>query len=372
VVTPKKYDPKRNDYAYDIKYVISPYKVTGLISDYFQIPKFNGVHKQYNYWFTGENTQVLSYEQTYNALYYAVMSGSTGALGGTVVQDAIKTNFQPASGESSQGAKNAVNEIGANFTDYLYNPGDLANATIQIIGDPAWLQQSDINPIGAGSFVPGPFLADGTINFDSQQILFEILINTPDDYNLETGIIDPNVRQTVFQNGRKPGATRQSYVYIANDCVSEFNKGSFKQTLKGSLLTYNPDQTFKEQQALGRPTPSQQLTAAPGGRSTQTGTRTSTNPGTPNNSEWVDVDGIQVLREDLPSDQTDESEPISIPEPQPQPAPEPTTSDSDILYIESEGDPVLLNTDADVVPSPDYNSGLAGTTNSSQLMDREA
>ena len=314
---------------------------------------------------------MLSYEQTYNALYYAVMSGRTGALGGTVVQDAIKTNFQPASGESSQGAKNAVNEIGANFTDYLYNPGDLANATMQIIGDPAWLQQSDINPIGAGSFVPGPFLADGTINFDSQQILFEILINTPDDYNLDTGIIDPNIRQTVFQNGRRPGATRQSYVYIANDCVSEFNKGSFKQTLKGSLLTYYPDQTFKEQQASGRSTSAQQISST-GGRSSQTGTRTTTRPDTANNSEWVEVDGVNVLREDLTTDQTDESAPISLNEPQPQPAPEPTTSDADILYIESEGDPVLLNSQDAVVPSPDFNAGLAGTTSPSQLMDREA
>jgi hypothetical protein len=360
VVTPKKYDPKRNDYAYDIKYVVSPYKITGLISDYFQIPKFNGVHKQYNYWFTGENTQVLSYEQTYNALYTAVMSGGPGALGGTVVQDAIKANFQPTSGESSQGAKNAVNEIGANFTDYLYNPGDLANATIQIVGDPAWLQQSDVNPIGAGSFVPGPFLADGTINFDSQQILFEILINTPADYDLNTGIIDPNVRQTVFQDGRKPGAVRQSYVYIANDCVSEFNKGSFKQTLKGSLLTYFPDQTFKEQQALGR------NTSTPFGN-----TRPSSNGTTPDN-EWTDQNGLNVFTADLPGDNTDEDVPISLNDPQPQPDPEPVTSDADILYIESEGDPVLLNNQAEAVPEPDYNSGLAGTTSSSQLMDREA
>lgn len=362
VVTPKKYDSKRNDYAYDIKYVISPYKVTGLISEYFQIPKFNGVHKQYNYWFTGENTQVLSYEQSYNALYTAVMSGTPGALGGTVIQDAIKANFQPASGESSQGAKNAVNEISANFTDYLYNPGDLANATVQVVGDPAWLQQSDVNPVGAGSFVPGPFLADGTINFDSQQILFEILINTPADYDLNTGIIDPNIRQTVFDNQRKPGAARQSYVYIANTCVSEFNKGRFTQTLKGSLLTYFPDQTFKDQQALGR---TQTLPQLPSSRGTS-------NPDALNNSEWVEENGLNVLREDLPSDETDESEPISLNDPQPQPDPEPVTSDADIEYIESEGDPVLLNSADTTVPEPDYMSGLAGTTSPSQLMDREA
>jgi hypothetical protein len=246
-VTPGQYDYKRNDYAYNLTYVISAYKINQMISDYFLSPTYKGVHKQYNYWFTGENTEVLSYEQNYNALYSAVLSGGPG---GQVVNEAIKRNFQPRSGESSQGAAGRVNEIGANAADYLYSPNDLQNVTLQIVGDPAWLQQDEaFCGSRAGFFNFDPFLPDGTINYESQQILFEILINTSNDYDLTTGLIDPNTQSTVFQNGaRAPGAARQSYVYLAVSCTSEFVKGKFTQVLKGSLLTYLPDQTFKQNQ----------------------------------------------------------------------------------------------------------------------------
>lgn len=246
-VTPGQYDYKRNDYAYNITYVVSAYKINQMVSDYFLSPRYNGVHKQYNYWFTGENTEVISYEQNYNALYSAVLSGGPG---GQFVNEAIKRNFQPRSGESSQGAAGRTNEIGANAADYLYNPNDLQNVVLQIVGDPAWLQQGEAFCGSRANFFNfGPFLPDGTINYDSQQILFEILINTPNDYDLSTGLIDPNTQSTVFQNGAQtPGAARQSYVYLANNCTSEFVKGKFTQVLKGSLLTYIPDQTFKENQ----------------------------------------------------------------------------------------------------------------------------
>jgi hypothetical protein len=245
--TPGPYDYKRNDYSYNITYVISAYKINQMVSDYFLSPKYKGVHKQYNYWFTGENTEVLSYEQSYNALYSAVLSGGPG---GQFVGEAIKRNFQPRSGESSQGAAGRTNEIGANAADYLYNPNDLQNVTLQIVGDPAWLQQGEsFCGASARNFNFNPFLPDGTINYDAQQILFEILINSPNDYNLSTGLIDPNTQGTIFQNGSQAsGAARQSYVYLANNCTSEFVKGKFTQVLKGSLLTYMPDQTFKENQ----------------------------------------------------------------------------------------------------------------------------
>jgi len=251
--TPTRYDPKRNDYAYDIKYIVNIYRINESASNYFYVPTFKGVHKQYNYWFTGENTSVLSYEQSYSALYTSVLSGGSSNPA-TIINDAIKFNFQPRSAESSQGADGKVNEPKANLADYLFNPGDLANCTMTIVGDPAWLQQGEAF---AGLKKNDPFyfrsfLADGTINFDSQQICFEILINSPRDYNMSTGLIDPNEQTTYFLNGRQPGAARQSYVYRANECISEFNKGKFTQTLKGTLNTYYPDQTFKANQQIAQ------------------------------------------------------------------------------------------------------------------------
>lgn len=250
---PTQYDPKRNDYAYDIKYTVNIYRINESASNYFYVPTFKGVHKQYNYWFTGENNAVLNYEQSMNTLYTSVLSGGSSNPA-TIINDAIKFNFAPGSGESRQGADGKVNEPKANLADYLFNPGDLANCTLQIVGDPAWLQQGEAF---AGLRKNDPFyfrsfLADGTINFDSQQICFEILINSPRDYDMSTGLIDPNEQTTYFLNGRQPGAARQSYVYRANECISEFNRGKFTQTLKGTLNTYYPDQTFKANQQIAQ------------------------------------------------------------------------------------------------------------------------
>jgi hypothetical protein len=250
---PTKYDPKRNDYAYDIKYIVNIYRINEAASNYFYVPTFKGVHKQYNYWFTGENTSVLSYEQSMNTLYTQVLSGGSSNPA-TIINDAIKFNASPRSNQSSQGADGKVNETKANLAEYLFNPGDLAKCTMTIVGDPAWLQQGEAF---AGLKKNDPFyfrsfLADGTINFDSQQICFEILINAPKDYNMSTGLIDPNEQTTYFLNGRQPGAARQSYVYRAYECVSEFNRGKFTQTLSGTLNTYYPDQTFKANQQIAQ------------------------------------------------------------------------------------------------------------------------
>ncbi len=41
------------------------------------------------------------------------------------------------------------------------------------------------------------FLPDGTINHESQEVLFELAWNQPGDYNLDTGLMD--IRR--FDNG---------------------------------------------------------------------------------------------------------------------------------------------------------------------------
>lgn len=251
--TPTKFDPKRNDYAYDIKYIINIYRINESASSYFYVPTYKGVHKQYNYWFTGENTSVISYEQEMNNQYTQVLSGGKGNPS-VLINDAIKFNFAPGSGESRQGADGKVNEPKANLADYLFNPADFAKATLTIVGDPAWLQQGEAF---AGMRKTDPyffrsFLADGTINFESQQILFEVLFNSPRDYDLSTGLIDPNEQTTYFLNGRQPGAARQSAVYRANTVLSVFERGKFTQQLMGSLLTFYPDQTFKVNQQIAQ------------------------------------------------------------------------------------------------------------------------
>lgn len=248
-----QYDEKRNDYAYKITYTIAPYKVSQLNSTYFKPPVYNGVHKSYKYWFTGQNSAVLSYEENLNSLYYLVLTNTnlagvtSSVTGAENINELLKYAPSTTSGQSTTGAEGRANEPAANASDQLYNPGDLKECNISIVGDPAWLQQGEafISLPKGDPYYFRAFLPDGTINFDSQQILFEVAFNAPRDYNLATGLIQPSADKLnsvtqADQYTRTPENAQFSRVYIAKELTSSFNKGKFTQELKGSLMVFYP------------------------------------------------------------------------------------------------------------------------------------
>lgn len=239
---PGPYDYKRNDYSYTIRYIVSPYRVQNFNSKYYPIPKFAGIHKQYSYWFTGENTDVLDYQASFNYLYNMTVSGNepgNSAINAvrrkytSSMRDLTKYTYQAASDQTRSGAESDANEIGANAAESLYSPSDLAKGKIKIVGDPGWIQQGSVAAgVGIGNFNYNGFLPDGTINFDSQQVMFSIEWQKPQDYNLATGLANPYGREG---GPRKP---LNSYVYQATKCVSEFRQGRFEQTIDGTLYVY--------------------------------------------------------------------------------------------------------------------------------------
>ena len=238
-----EYDYERNDFAYDIRYIISPYTVANFDSKYFPIPKFNGLHKSYKYWFTGQNTAVLDYQATFNSLYNMTVSGTEP---GNNVVKAIRRKYtssmreipmyayQASSSESRTGADGKGNEISSNAAQYLYSPNDLATAKLRIVGDPGWVQQGSLAAgVDPKNFQYQGFLPDGTINFDSQQVMFEIAWQRPEDYDLGTGLADP-----YSQFGGTARQPLQSFVYQARKCTSEFRQGKFEQAIEGSLYRF--------------------------------------------------------------------------------------------------------------------------------------
>jgi hypothetical protein len=239
---PGPYDYERNDYSYTIRYIVSPYRVQNFNSKFYPIPKFAGIHKQYSYWFTGENTDVLDYQATFNYMYNMTMTGSepgNNALAAlrkkytSSMRELTKYTWQAASDQTRSGAESDANEIGANAAESLYNPSDLAKGKVKIVGDPGWIQQGSVaSGVGIGNFNYGGFLPDGTINFDSQQVMFSIEWQRPQDYDINTGLANPY--------GREGGARKplNSYVYQATKCVSEFRQGRFEQTIDGTLYVY--------------------------------------------------------------------------------------------------------------------------------------
>lgn len=239
---PTAYDTKRRDYAYNMTFTIAPYTLQNFESEYFPVPEFRGVHKSYPYWFTGINTAVLDYTANFNSLYNLTVSGGATADSGlqnlrqnqtSNMRELLRYYYAPNSTESNHGAEHKGNEVGANAAEYLYAIGGPGSGNIKIIGDPAWIQQGSL----AGGVTPqefsySPFLPDGTINFDSEQVLFEITWQRPEDYNINTGLADPYARTEGKQ--RQP---IQSNVYQAIKVISEFRGGKFEQQIEGTLYT---------------------------------------------------------------------------------------------------------------------------------------
>ena len=239
------YDTKRNDFAYRVRYTIIPYTPQDFQSQYFPVPKFRGVVKSYPYWFTGENTAVLDYRANFNKLYVQTVTGSSAdnsvlarsrANFAASMRDMTAVDFQARSTESAQGAAGKANELAASAAEYLYNPADNGQGEITIVGDPAWIQQgSAVGEINPTQVNYSPFSSDGTINYDTQDVLFEIVWQRPEDYDLSKGLADPYARTQDIFGDRQP---RQSVIYRAIGITSEFVKGRFQQKIKGVLYRY--------------------------------------------------------------------------------------------------------------------------------------
>jgi hypothetical protein len=225
-------------------------------SEYFKPGKFRGVHKVYNYWFTGQNTQVLQYEQHLNKLWTQVI-GATG-LPQTIQQQVSsreqwKKHVFPNSNQSNQGAEGKTFEPGANAADYLYS-ADQAEIKLSILGDPAWIPNPQLGYINPTTFNAAPFFPDGTINTSASGAYFEFAWNRPVDYNLQTGLMDPG--QNNYFADRESGVAgiaTEAVTYMANRVTSTFKNGKFSQELYGKWLADTRTTTTTTPAAAGRP-----------------------------------------------------------------------------------------------------------------------
>ena len=240
-----QYDTIRNDFAYKITFLITPYRVFNVISPDFPISESPGVHKSYNYWFTGKNIEIIGYEQTFNYQWYALLTGLAQPKpllpSG---EDVIRRAYRPLSGQNNQGADGITNEPSANAADSLYSPSDYKEVKLTIVGDPAWIAQGEISSeISPRDFDFNPFNKDGTINFDAGQVCFRVVWNQPSDYDLTTGIM--NVSNT----------PKQDVISVTKSVKSMFIKGKFTQEVIGIFFPY----------ALSRPNskPAAEPTAKP-------------------------------------------------------------------------------------------------------------
>ena len=239
-VTNAQWDDKVGDYAYTITYFIKKYITPIVLSAYAKIsPKYYGPHKVYEYWYTGENREILNYEQSLDNAYFnvAVAPSGTGQSQGGPVDVPVVAQMRPNEVRVSALDK-ALDTINTYVTS-LYDPGSYAKVKLTIIGDPDFLIQDSPGSIKE---VYDRFYGDDgfTINANGGQVFIEINFKEADDYDTNTGVltINESIRFWAYPSEIQNRVKGVSYMVLK--VTSNFRGGKFTQELECIINTF-PD-----------------------------------------------------------------------------------------------------------------------------------
>jgi hypothetical protein len=222
-------DPKTNDWAYEVTYEISTFKIpyirltTADVTSHYQ-----GPFKRYEYWLTGQNSEIISYEQQYDNLYYVSQIMARKAAEEQEIKG--ERPVHPSNGVNADKTGIEVKNFvyNAEAAAQLYSPGDAASAKIKIIGDPDYITSL----VGVANRKEKDFQLSPL----SGQKFIEIKFCMAEDYD-SNGLMDVsgNIQfygtATIKEKLKIDGA-----VYRIIKVDSMFSKGLFSQTLSLILV----------------------------------------------------------------------------------------------------------------------------------------
>tara|TARA_R110000803_G_scaffold108490_1_gene176754 strand:+ start:2602 stop:5385 length:2784 start_codon:yes stop_codon:yes gene_type:complete len=226
------WDKKQGRYKFHVKWTLM---VHGMYySDFPWAPKTKpkgiGVHKMYDYIFSGLNTEITDLILQFDAAYYQAHTIGTGIPEG----DKDKSNLAPMSKsvpQSKQG-QGIINDTTVTkkrskdlMSNLMYDGADMIQINLAILGDPSFLPVGDAfhQPQGNRNKAHNkPFLDDGTINYDLTPPYIQLNLKTPSDYDELTGLVDPYSKGTYT-------TSEFSGVYRVISTESSFSGGMFTQ-----------------------------------------------------------------------------------------------------------------------------------------------
>jgi hypothetical protein len=225
-------DPKTNEYAYKITYKVLEYQIPYIRSLYTsKTSSYYGPHKKYNYWYTGKNSEILSYEQDYNLLYNVDAASASDAA--TKNSQSATVSQKSAMNTDSVNSKSGTNDVINSVKSFLYSPGDLLKFKLKILGDPDYLMPS----VGlAGTNGLQKWYGDNlTINPNSGQVFIEIYFEQAEDYSNTSGLLIPNGDIQFMNYPAELKGKVKGMVYMLTNVTSTFSKGKFEQSLSGII-----------------------------------------------------------------------------------------------------------------------------------------
>jgi hypothetical protein len=234
-ITNQKWDKKINNYSYDIEYGISLYNTPSVPSPVVDSNnRYPGPVKRYEYWYTGQNSEVLHFEQQFDNLFMNVVVG----IGNDSSQNAINTadGLQPNQSRAGRSLGSASASVNSYMTS-LYDPNTLTNAKITILGDPDFLPSYP--SFGEGQSYDQTYTSQqggNGVNFAGGQIFIELHFNEGIDYNNSEGVMDINSSIQLVEYPSDIQASLDSrgggIIYQITKITSVFQGGNFKQILE--------------------------------------------------------------------------------------------------------------------------------------------
>lgn len=242
VVPLPTYDKKRRQFAHKITYLISPYQINDPRIAEFPTAGYRGAHKIYNYWFTGQNSEVLDFEINVNTNYTTIFGNNQNRVitplrssSGRIFE---KVMFQNKPNMEGTGGSADTNSIAANLADRLYQDDDIETSQLTILGDPDWIQQTDVFYTGVADL--GQTMPDGSVNTDAMEALYELRFNPVADYNITTGLAEVNANNTAYSRATgERNLASQSTVFACQEVYSYFRGGRFTQRLVGATRRFD-------------------------------------------------------------------------------------------------------------------------------------
>jgi len=226
------WDKKQGKYKFHVTWTLKTHKM--FYSDFPWAPqtkpKGKGVHKMYDYIFTGNNTEVTDLILQFDAAYYQAHTIGTGIPEGNKDKASLAPMSKPVpQGKQGQGIINDTTNTKKRSKDLMsnlmYDGADMIQIDLAILGDPAFLPVGDAfhQPQGNnGVSSSSPFLDDDTINYDLTPPYIQLNLKTPTDYDDLTGLVD-------LYGKSKYTTSEFSGVYRVTSTESSFTGGMFTQ-----------------------------------------------------------------------------------------------------------------------------------------------
>lgn len=264
------YDDTIGDFAKKYVYRVVPFKVhssvfgnPNAIPPGYDILEKNIV-KKYEYIYSGQNTEILSFNIDINYLFYSGANPQSesktkneqnkdnkGPVGDNETEVEIEkgnnSTAQAANLGKSKVKKNpdlfnvlrggsgdvdVEQKIAQSFQDAFINvtSADLVKINFTVMGDTYYLIDSGLsNYFAAESGSSNLLTEDGTMNYEGQDVYIYITFRTPADINQRTGGFE-------FNDGVSPF----SGIYRVIKVISKFEGGTFKQELQCIRMQAQP------------------------------------------------------------------------------------------------------------------------------------